>query len=523
MDYEDAFLVPDPSPYVPDATFDNTPPAPPQPPPPQCPHCRRRLEAMRGGYREAAERLDAAWSLSQLPCFGVCQCAEFCVTHSLPLHYCTVNSPGDPGHETLVFRSKWERPVSEPVPVPVAAAVSGAPSQEPSPAQGQGGSGTPAAGVCPECTRRLSVMLRADWVRRDKRISEALQPKYELAVQGGPCTGVCQSRYFCKLHLCAAVRDKSSDAVIPGMLRRKATQFSCPLPHEKVANGRHHEQFAYYCDDPCCCAPGRWYSREATHRKPKPPPQKPFAFFTGTTHENASRASCAYSAVPVSTGPPARSPPPAQASTSNADNEGGSVLGGVACKRRAACVAAERRVYVAAMAVEALLIVAAVAAATALGATRACSSVRAGASRSARQVVIDVPQSSSSSSSSSSSGCVVVPRQLCYAYNASFGCANCTREQVRGNASSSSAWECRTADIPTGKWLSGEYYSVEMTINAGGAYVLSWKHSKSLCLAAAGNAQCPWYRVNGTAADSGGVVVLDSPRPEMAGWLFVFH
>eukprot|EP00727_Mastigamoeba_balamuthi_P006721 m51a1_g267 hypothetical protein (494) ;mRNA; r:240511-242597 len=493
MDYEDAFLVSDPSPYAPDATFGSTPPAPPQPPPPQQ---WRRLEAMRGGYREVAERLDAAWSLSQLPCFGVCQCAEFCVTHSLPLHYCTVNSPGDPGHETLVFRSKWERP-------------------EPSPAQGQGGSGTP--GVCPECTRRLSVMLRADWVRRDKRISEALQPKYELAAQGGPCTGVCQSRYFCKLHLCAAVRDKSSDAVIPGMVRRRATQFSCPLPHEKVANGRHHEQFAYYCDDPGCCAPGRWYSREATHRKPKPRPgpQQPYAFYAGATHENAARPSCAF---PVSAaGRPARSPPPAQASTSNADNEGGSVLGGVACKRRAASSVAERRVYVAAMAVEALLIVAAVAAAAALGATRSCSSVRAGASRSARQVVIDVPQSSSSSSSEPT-GCVVLPRQICYARDTSLGCANCTRAQ--GSNASSSAWQC---NAQTGQ--NDDYYNVRMAVDTAGAYSLAWRHMTVQCIIAGTDdpRRCPWYRVNGTAADSGGVVVLDSPRPEMAGWLFVFH
>eukprot|EP00727_Mastigamoeba_balamuthi_P006710 m51a1_g266 hypothetical protein (488) ;mRNA; r:238231-240310 len=487
MDYEDAFLAPDPSPYAPDATFGSTPPAPPQPPPPQqCPHCRRRLEAMRGEFPGVAQRWEAAWLLSQLPCFGVCQCAEFCVTHSLPLHYCTVNSPGDPGHETLVFRSKWER-------------------------SGRGLLPTACVppGGCDECARRLSVMLRADWVRRDPDISDTLQLKCTQAMQGGPCTGVCKSHHFCKLHLCAAVRDRASEAVIPGMLRRKATQFSCPLPHDRVANGRHHEQFAFFCDAPCC-APGRWFSREATHRKPlqrhqQRHQQQQQQALVAPKHEDAQRPR------PPSGGGAA----PAVASTSNEeagddDEEEGNRGYAVACGRRARRVAAERRAYAAAMALEALLLCAAAAAVVALSAARTCGPA-APRARAGRQVAID---DAALSSSAPAERCAALPRQLCYARDAgaaAFACDNCTHG--RGNASG--VWDCYA--------YTADRHTMHLRVDPAGDYALEWSHQPWSCTVAQIAGACPTYVVRGSAADSGGVVVLDSPLPPMLGWLFVFH
>eukprot|EP00727_Mastigamoeba_balamuthi_P010345 m51a1_g5933 hypothetical protein (213) ;mRNA; r:90219-91284 len=111
------------------------------------------------------------------------------------------------------------------------------------------------------CAERLDRLLMADWVRRDP-VAMASVKHFLLSASRGVCHGFCQTPYLCKLHMCPATRRKGTDSACD----RKVSQFCCPHPHDKVAKGRHHEQFAFFCSDPCC-APGKWYSREETHKK----------------------------------------------------------------------------------------------------------------------------------------------------------------------------------------------------------------------------------------------------------------
>eukprot|EP00727_Mastigamoeba_balamuthi_P004786 m51a1_g14305 putative inter-alpha-trypsin inhibitor heavy chain h3 (1204) ;mRNA; f:460684-465801 len=306
----DGFFVPESSPFgQEDPVLLSTPPEPSlapaaaaaplftQAPPqlPQCQYCRQRLEDMREGcdgegFPDVAERWEAAWALSQLPCYGACASNEFCALHCVPHHVCASNATAAGEHDVLVYRSRWERSKKR-----------GA-SETPGGEGGEGGQCASGAG----CVQRLERLARADWVRKDAEMARAVQ-RLLAEASLGRCQGFCQTSYFCKLHHCPAHTRKVDEPLTelsPGGQARKVSKFVCQQPHDKVANGRHHELFAFYCSDECC-APGKWFAREETHRKSRkrketdtpaamalasaPPMLAPDAFYA-EKHENAAPA-----------------------------------------------------------------------------------------------------------------------------------------------------------------------------------------------------------------------------------------
>eukprot|EP00727_Mastigamoeba_balamuthi_P006054 m51a1_g2068 hypothetical protein (450) ;mRNA; r:1447026-1448857 len=206
-----------------------------------CVQCRRRLDAMREGGDESAlsfvaARCEAAWAMSGLACFGVCTSSEFCAAHCVPLPVCSGGGFAGQGHDVLLLRNKWER-FSARCANPTLAKCGGA------------------------CLRRLELLFRSDWVSRDPDARRAVRDLVaESEATGGACQGFCQTPYLCKVHLRPATRNRPEGG------SRKATGFSCPEPHHKVANGRYHELFAFFCEEECC-RPGKWFTREETHRK----------------------------------------------------------------------------------------------------------------------------------------------------------------------------------------------------------------------------------------------------------------
>eukprot|EP00727_Mastigamoeba_balamuthi_P011583 m51a1_g7047 hypothetical protein (494) ;mRNA; f:129284-131270 len=443
----------------------------------QCAECGRRVEALRcSGFGEAAGRCGAAWEASLEACWGLCACSQLCEDHALPLRTCLALHPGlaEEHHSVLVLRSKWVRRSS------LDASQQQQQQQQQQRQQQCGCSGA-------ACALRLRKMMRSDWARKDPQSTQRVQELQEQA-ERGLCVGVCRTPYFCKVHLCPAARARPA-----GPTRSKATQFVCQRPHDRVANGRHHELFAFWCESDRCCAPGKWFSREETHRSavrkargadPSSSLQPPGAAAVADEHPVLFIDRRAEDAV--------RPADP----TRNADRRGG---GGPApaAKRRYGwrLRGGDTRLLVALLALASVLLCGAAAAVGVLAA-RPCS---AGALRAAAAAV-------------DSRGCPeAVDRQLCFAHGgqavAQLKCVNCSRA-ARGN-SSAEAWACRGTLGST--WL------VQLRVDSTGAYTLeATLLHEDACIV------CTPSSSNGTLDSPRDTLVLADPAG-MSGWSFVFR
>eukprot|EP00727_Mastigamoeba_balamuthi_P000892 m51a1_g1080 hypothetical protein (712) ;mRNA; f:19822-22443 len=219
--------------------------------------------------REVARRWEAAWSISGLACYGACLTDQFCALHYVPLPACTaLASAEQQQHDVVVLRSKWQRKAalggqcaraeaerSADCPVQLYSAPAAPPAARPGACSGA------------ECSHRLEILLRVDWVRKDLESSTTVD-RLLSETSRGACLGYCQTPYLCKTHLCPAHRMDNIGDLLPPGASRKVSRFVCPMPHDRVSNGRYHELFAFYCGD-MCCLPGRWFSREETHKKSK--------------------------------------------------------------------------------------------------------------------------------------------------------------------------------------------------------------------------------------------------------------
>eukprot|EP00727_Mastigamoeba_balamuthi_P014465 m51a1_g9643 hypothetical protein (528) ;mRNA; r:1165695-1167720 len=225
-------------------------------------HCKQRLAEMREGeYRAVAERAEVAWAMSGVQCYGCCTAQEFCATHSLPLLVCLSYQQQQGTHDVIVYRGAWERSKKRLAPAQLASEfdVTDDVSAPHHPHPSCGGE---------VCARRLDLLLKSDWVRRDGTATAAVE-RLLAGARGGACQGFCATSYCCKLHYCPATIRTLAPLLgggSPQQASRKATKYVCPVAHDRVAKGRHHELFAFYCEDECCPG-GKWFAREETHRK----------------------------------------------------------------------------------------------------------------------------------------------------------------------------------------------------------------------------------------------------------------
>eukprot|EP00727_Mastigamoeba_balamuthi_P006072 m51a1_g2084 hypothetical protein (636) ;mRNA; f:1510387-1512714 len=218
----------------------------------RCAHCQERLDDMKAAgatipeLQYCAALWDAAWSSSGVSCWGACCTRLMCVEHARPLPGCDQTDP--PTHTPAVYTSAWLLQLPE---------LKAEPGTARKRARTTVAVASTSPGPCAECQNRVRQLACSEFMATPD-VQARIVDVY--AACGTACQGFCTATHCCKVHVLPAVVGKEAGA------GGHTTKFHCPIPHNPLQRGRHHEFFCYYCADPTCCN-GRWFSREETHRR----------------------------------------------------------------------------------------------------------------------------------------------------------------------------------------------------------------------------------------------------------------